>query len=223
MAYVINIANHCHKNSTSQLSNMSGFLPPSPPTKRSKLGSENVTQGSPEVGDRNDDSGESCSICLQPMEDRAIIPTCSHEFCFDCLMIWTGLFYSSVLGHMLNYFGAVQSRRCPLCTQVIGDHVIHDVRSRFDYRKHHLAPLRSNSPQLLPPQTTAAIDARNAARHRRRERERARRQREEMDERDKLELSIATRRWIYKHDLYAKVCVSIPFNFQRFDSRGSQV
>lgn len=134
------------------------------------------------------------------------------------------MFGFSLMIHMLNYSGPAQSRRCPLCTQTIGDHVIHDIRSRFDYRKHHLAPLRSNSPKLLlPPQTTAAIDARNAARHRRRERERVRRQREELDERDKLELSIATRRWIYKHDLYAKVCVRVPLSFRQFDSRDSQV
>lgn len=31
-----------------------------------------------------------CSICLQPMEDRTVIPKCSHDFCFDCLITWTG-------------------------------------------------------------------------------------------------------------------------------------
>jgi E3 ubiquitin-protein ligase Topors len=31
-----------------------------------------------------------CSICLQAIVDRALIPECSHEFCFECLMIWTG-------------------------------------------------------------------------------------------------------------------------------------
>lgn len=117
-----------------------------------------------------------------------------------------------------------QSRRCPLCTQTIGDYVIHDIRSRFDYRKHHLAPLRSSSPQLLlPPQTSAAVEARNTARRRRRDRERERRQREELGERDKLELSIATRRWIYKHDLYAKVRAPMLVIPQRFDPRGCQV
>ena len=30
-----------------------------------------------------------CTICLQPIADRAVIPTCSHEFCFECLMIWS--------------------------------------------------------------------------------------------------------------------------------------
>jgi hypothetical protein len=31
-----------------------------------------------------------CTICLQAIVDRALIPECSHEFCFDCLMIWSG-------------------------------------------------------------------------------------------------------------------------------------
>ena len=30
-----------------------------------------------------------CAICLQPIADRAVIPACSHEFCFECLMIWS--------------------------------------------------------------------------------------------------------------------------------------
>lgn len=76
---------------------MSDSLPPSPPTKKPKLDDENLMQGSPDVNDHTEDSGENCSICLQPMEDRTIIPTCSHEFCFDCLMIWTGGCLVSVL------------------------------------------------------------------------------------------------------------------------------
>ncbi|KAF5345654.1 hypothetical protein D9756_011246 [Leucocoprinus leucothites] len=157
---------------------MSGSPTFSPPTKRVKLQEDEGSLSLPDVGqETTEESDNNCSICLQAMEDRTVVPTS-------------------------------QSRRCPLCTQTIGEYVIHDIRSRFDYRKQHLAPLRSTSPQLLlPPQTTAAIEARNSARRRRRERERERQRREELDERDKLELSIAMRRWIYKHDLYAKACL----------------
>ena len=35
---------------------------------------------------------EHCSICLQPYIDRTVIPNCSHEFCFECIMLWTGSF-----------------------------------------------------------------------------------------------------------------------------------
>ena len=37
-----------------------------------------------------EDDGHNCSICLQELVDRTVIPTCSHEFCFECLLIWTG-------------------------------------------------------------------------------------------------------------------------------------
>ena len=36
------------------------------------------------------DDEEHCSICLQPLSDRTIVPACSHEFCFECLLVWTG-------------------------------------------------------------------------------------------------------------------------------------
>lgn len=109
---------------------------------------------------------------------------------------------------------SAQSCRCPLCTQAIGNYVIHDIQTRFDYRKHYLTPLRSASSQpLLPPRTAAAIEARNAARRRRRQGEHERQRRQDLNEHDKLELSIAIRRWIYQHELYAKVCTSTTYCF----------
>nr|GAT61208.1 RING finger domain protein [Mycena chlorophos] len=36
------------------------------------------------------DDEDRCSICLQSMLDRTVVPICSHEFCFDCLLVWTG-------------------------------------------------------------------------------------------------------------------------------------
>jgi hypothetical protein len=33
---------------------------------------------------------DQCTICLQPIVDRTLVPTCSHEFCFECLMVWSG-------------------------------------------------------------------------------------------------------------------------------------
>ncbi|KAJ7226741.1 hypothetical protein GGX14DRAFT_417237, partial [Mycena pura] len=123
-----------------------------------------------------------CSICLQEIVDRTVIPLCAHEFCFDCLIVWTD-----------------QSRRCPLCSQTIGDFLMHKIRSRYDYQKHYLAPL-TTSPvplQRLPLRQIRAI------RHRPRERAWGRRA-SENDEADRLERSVAKRRWIYQHNLYAK-------------------
>ena len=72
----------------------------SPPTKRIKLepelllsptlGPEHLRTDDEQNGVEIEDNVEQCSICLQPYADRTMIPTCSHEFCFECLLIWTG-------------------------------------------------------------------------------------------------------------------------------------
>jgi len=169
-----------------------------PPAKRVKLESPSplrspsVVEISPPGGDdtthhEGDETvdEEHCSICLQPFADRTVVPTCSHEFCFECLLIWTD-----------------QSRRCPLCSQSTGDYLIHRIRSRYDYQKHYLTALRT-SPRPQSAAAAAQRDARRRARTRR-EREWGRRQREAQDEADVLERAIEQRRWVYRHHLYAK-------------------
>ncbi|KAJ6632197.1 hypothetical protein B0H10DRAFT_2427009 [Mycena sp. CBHHK59/15] len=160
----------------------------SPPPKRVKLESPPLvkSESEPEHLELEEDSvGEEdrCSICLQEVVDRTVVPLCAHEFCFDCLITWTS-----------------QSRRCPLCSQGIGDFLIHKVRSRYDYQKHYLNPLRTSP---LPLQPMAPRQIRNT-RRRPRDREWGRREKAERDEADKLDRSIAKRRWVYEHDLYAK-------------------
>ncbi|KAK1219545.1 hypothetical protein PQX77_017733 [Marasmius sp. AFHP31] len=155
----------------------------SPPQKRIKL--EDEPHEDEEVPEDLDE--DHCSICLQAVADRTVVPPCSHEFCFECLMIWTE-----------------QSRRCPLCSQNIGEHVIHNIRSRYDYQKHFLPPLRSKSPQMLPLRTSASVGNRRRTRIPREIRQRSRREREERMEADRFERAVEHRRWIYKHDLYAK-------------------
>ncbi|KIM44010.1 hypothetical protein M413DRAFT_25499 [Hebeloma cylindrosporum] len=151
-----------------------------------------------EGGEHNIDNENTCSICLQPVVDRTVIPKCSHEFCFECLLVWTD-----------------QSRRCPLCSQAIGQYLIHSIRSRYDYRKHYLPPLRTSPPPSRPAQSDAVLqNTRNYARRRRREREWGTRARQN-DEQDKLERSIAKRRWLYHHDLYAKHVASNAFTKYR--------
>lgn len=175
----------------------------SPPTKRvkledlspaaeisglgSKLGLEEavgISDDEPEA----DESDDNCSICLHSVVDRTVVPKCSHEFCFECLLVWTE-----------------QSRRCPLCSQPIGEYLIHSIRSRYDYRKHFLTPLRTSPAPIVSSQRNETlIDARRNARRRQREREWSRRDGDEREQADKLEVSIMKRRWIYQHDLYAK-------------------
>ncbi|KAJ7026960.1 hypothetical protein C8F04DRAFT_1295818 [Mycena alexandri] len=163
----------------------------SPPTKRVKLESpltpifvKTSTPEEPQLEPEEEEADEDrCSICLQEVVDRTVVPLCAHEFCFDCLIVWTD-----------------QSRRCPLCSQGIGSFLIHKIRSRYDYQKHYLNPLPTSPGALrpLPPRQN------RFPRRRPRESEWGRRDRTESDEADKLDRSISKRRWIYEHDLYAK-------------------
>ncbi|KAF7340843.1 E3 ubiquitin-protein ligase Topors [Mycena sanguinolenta] len=169
----------------------------SPPPKRVKLESPPTTfiiksepdapddpQFGPEELEEEEEDEDRCSICLQEVVDRTIVPVCAHEFCFDCIIVWTE-----------------QSRRCPLCSQGTGPFLIHNIRSRFDYQKHYLNPLPSSPVPLQP------LPLRVNRAHRRRPRESrqwGRRDRAESDEADRFEQSVAKRKWIYEHDLYAK-------------------
>ncbi|KAI0313519.1 hypothetical protein OF83DRAFT_1165561 [Amylostereum chailletii] len=157
----------------------------SPPLKRIKLEDEKIVvidTASAEV----DSDGDHCTICLQDIVDRTVIPVCSHEFCFECIMVW-----------------AEQSRRCPLCAQSYGDYVIHHIRSKYDYQKHYLPPLRTSPKPLDRPLGRRAIPA-SDRRPPRREPYWGRRQREPHEEADVLDRAIAKRKWVYRHDLYAK-------------------
>jgi Zinc finger, C3HC4 type (RING finger) len=145
---------------------------------------------------------EHCTICLQAFVDRTLVPTCSHEFCFDCLMIWCGTYpLKNIHTAQLALISFVdQSRRCPLCSQDVGDHLIHRIRSTFDYQKHFLPPLRT-SPRPL----SRTGGTRIAPVRRRRTRVWGPRDHTAQDEADALERAVSRRRWIYQHDLYAKV------------------
>ncbi|KAL0948551.1 hypothetical protein HGRIS_011111 [Hohenbuehelia grisea] len=138
-----------------------------------------------------------CAICLQPVDDRTVVPGCSHEFCFECLQIWSE-----------------QSRRCPLCSQNIGEYLIHNIRSKYDYQKHYLAPLRSSPPQLQG-SLSSITDVRREYRRAARERVWGRRRRQEREEADRFDQAIIRRKWIYQHDFYAKHVASNGFTRYR--------
>ena len=98
-----------------------------------------------------------------------------------------------------------QSRRCPLCSQDVGKYLMHNIRSKYDYQKYYLAPLRTSpKPQAAE---AARADARRRA-ERRREIEWGRRRRREREEEDELERAIEKRRWVYRNKLYAKVSLA---------------
>lgn len=69
----------------------------SPPQKKIKL--ESPTEADADLKaykpeeypvDEEELDEEHCTICLQPLSDRTLLPACSHEFCFDCILMWTG-------------------------------------------------------------------------------------------------------------------------------------
>lgn len=95
-----------------------------------------------------------------------------------------------------------QSRRCPLCSQSLGEYLIHDIRSKYDYSKHYLTP-PSTSPG---PTASQAQDQTRFSIRRRVEREWGVRRRRESEREGELQRAISKRRWIYENDLYAKVC-----------------
>jgi Ring finger domain len=149
----------------------------------------------------NDDDDESidnpnCTICLQRIIDRTVIPICSHEFCFECIRLWSD-----------------QSRRCPLCSQALGGYLIHRIRSKYDYQKHYLLPLPlRTSPPPPPPSRVRRQGGGKGKGWGRRDGD---------TESDRLDLAITKRRWIYRHHLYAKVRPSPYSNILYANAQGS--
>ncbi|CAE6461106.1 unnamed protein product [Rhizoctonia solani] len=124
---------------------------------------------------------DNCIICLQAVEDRTVLIHCAHDrMCFECIKKWTE-----------------QSRRCPLCNTSIGSHLIHRIRSEYDYQKFFLEPLRTS-----PPPVNIVAEARAGYR--------ARTRRPSEIEQDNLDRAVEKRRWVYRHGLFAKHIASNP-------------
>ena len=77
-------------------------LQSSPPSKRVKIEDEidqtpvektedQATDDESVEEDAELGDGDHCSICLQLFVDRAVIPECAHDFCFECMIKWTGM------------------------------------------------------------------------------------------------------------------------------------
>lgn len=130
---------------------------------------------------------DNCVICLQSIIDRTILPQCSHDcHCFACILEW--------IKH---------SNKCPLCVADIGPYIIHNVRSKHDYKRHFisptLSPRNSDRAYLVASNVTRERRASMAAfqRSQQRRREEARRKQEE-------DAALAMRRYVYQNVLYAK-------------------
>lgn len=197
---------------------------PSPPGSNSKTGQAHVPAGRDDQDmeavanqeaikfeDEEDQDEEHCVICLQEIQDRTILPCAHDRLCFNCILLW-----------------CEQSRKCPLCNAPIGDHLIHNFRSKYDYSKHYLPPLASSPPPANVLARFHGIRAvcRDLCCHcgdllifilvlQSRNRDggdrwgRRRRQSTSQEREDALERAISRRRWIYHHDLYAKVGLEV--------------
>ncbi|KAG0238327.1 hypothetical protein BGW42_005560 [Actinomortierella wolfii] len=82
------------------------------------------------MNQETEDSTEHCVICLQPWEDKSVLETCQHAFCFKCLYQW-----------------AMLSRSCPLCVRSF-DSCIHLIISDSEYTVHRFEPLEKGTSRL---------------------------------------------------------------------------
>ena len=74
-------------------------------------------------------SENKCAICLGPFENMSYTNSCSHKFCFTCIIEWSKVRHS-----------------CPLCKARFKS-VIHTIRSKDDYDTY-----------ILPPEQTECSD-----------------------------------------------------------------
>lgn len=63
-------------------------LDPDSPSRAEVINDAGKDPEADEVLDEDDE--DRCAICLQSTIDRTLLPQCSHEFCFDCVILWTG-------------------------------------------------------------------------------------------------------------------------------------
>jgi hypothetical protein len=85
-----------------------------------------------------------CPVCLQKLNSntKSYASTCSHSFCFECLLEWSKIKYN-----------------CPLCKRVF-DRIIYSVKSNYDYKEYRLPTMpasTNNGPPVeiiayLPPE-----------------------------------------------------------------------
>jgi hypothetical protein len=88
-------------------------LPLTDATREENMKSD-CDQGAPasvSAGLDDDEEGDRCSICLNDFRDRAVLPTCAHEFCFECITIWTGSSWPSAYSLYPHTYPPTRLRR----------------------------------------------------------------------------------------------------------------
>lgn len=159
---------------------------------------------------------ESCAICLQPLHDATLLPSCGHKStCFTCILAWLAT---------CNRFPREikDTRRCPLCNTPVGEWVIHRLDQSKAGEKYFLPPpigvgdedggsmLRRYGVVIGGGSTSSnarSIPGRRGGRGGREPRWGLRRTHlhAQTGAMDPLEQAIENRRTIYREGLYAKV------------------
>jgi hypothetical protein len=98
-----------------------------------------------EIAPKEAESYEPCSICLHSFEKMAILDSCMHSFCLNCIKKWAKI-----------------SNKCPLC-KTIFTNAIHSIESSQIYQNYIFKPL------ITQQQTPTASQSRFSTRTRWRE------------------------------------------------------
>jgi tetratricopeptide (TPR) repeat protein len=91
---------------------------------------QNKVEDLPEAsGDASIAAGKDCAICLDPIVDPYVIPSCKHSFCFGCLTRWQASIKNSL--YSKNKMSNKPKLSCPACradTQDVEESILTRVR-----------------------------------------------------------------------------------------------
>ena len=76
---------------------------------------------------------DTCSICLDTLQNLAVCDPCFHSFCYPCINAWSRV-----------------NNICPLCKSTF-DKIHYDIRSNRDYKIQNVAPVNRLMAEDLPP------------------------------------------------------------------------
>ena len=96
---------------------------------------ENVQR--PNVSSSPGTGADTCSICLDTLQNLAVCDPCFHSFCYPCINAWSRV-----------------NNICPLCKSTF-DKIHYDIKSNRDYKIQNVAPVNRLMTEELPPMISA--------------------------------------------------------------------
>lgn len=145
--------------------------------------------------------GENCAICLEPVQDRCVLPKCFHScFCFSCILEWIRTQQGT--------------KQCPLCKLPLGSYILHSLDATEHDALIHV--ISKDSDSISQSMLAGSVDdtevntleSPHASSHTISEHFHSSlddiRLRDERRFRQKQRAALAFRRHVYRHNLYAK-------------------